>query len=129
MTPAQDCEGDSLAPTIQKVANYAAHGRLKIFNTCRKIYTELSKYKYPERTVGDDSNQGEKPLDKNNHLPDALRYALAPFPQFPAEPDDFSFIWRQTMLKMNQVHKENDFFSKNYNDDSGFVTNFMDNFG
>lgn len=129
MSPAMNCEGDSLAPTIQKIANYAAHGRLKIFNTCRKIYTELSKYKYPERTVGDDSNQGEKPLDKNNHLPDAIRYMMSPFPQFPTEPEHFDEIWRQTMSKVKQVHSDLDDFRGGFADDDGFVTEFTDNFG
>ena len=124
--PAQDCEGDSLAPTIQKIFNYASHGRLKIFDNCRKIYTELSKYKYPERTLGDDKNQGEKPLDKNNHLPDALRYALAPFPQFPQNPDEFSEIWRQTIQKLQRKYNP---LSLDDDYDPDYVTDFMDNFG
>lgn len=124
--PAQGCEGDSLAPTIQKIFNYATNGRLKIFNTCRKIYTELSKYKYPERNLGDDKNQGEKPLDKNNHLPDALRYALAPFPQFPQNPEEFSEIWRQTLQKLQRSYNPlqlDDPYEAEY------VSDFMDNFG
>ena len=124
--PAQDCEGNSIAPTIQKIFNYATKGRLKIFNTCRKIYTELSLYKYPERNVGDDKNQGENPLDKNNHLPDAIRYMMSPFPQFPQNPDDFSEIWRQTVQKMDKIYNP-----LSTDDDLGadYVTDFMDNFG
>lgn len=124
--PAQDCEGDSLAPTIQKIFNYATNGRLKIFNTCRKIYTELSKYKYPERTLGDDKNQGEKPLDKNNHLPDALRYALAPFPQFPQHPEQFSEIWRQTINRLQRSYNP---LSLDDDNSDEYVSDFMDNFG
>lgn len=123
---AQDCEGNSIAPTIQKIFNYASKGRLKIFNTCRKIYTELSLYKYPERNVGDDKNQGELPLDKNNHLPDAIRYMMSPFPQFPQNPEDFSEIWRQTVQKMERKYNP---LSTDDDDSSDYVTDFMDNFG
>ncbi len=123
---AQDCEGNSIAPTIQKIFNYASKGRLKIFNTCRKIYTELSLYKYPERNVGDDKNQGELPLDKNNHLPDAIRYMMSPFPQFPQNPEDFSEIWRQTVQKMERKYNP---LSTDDDTSSDYVTDFMDNFG
>lgn len=121
-----DCEGNSLAPTIQKVADYGKHGRLKIFRTCRKTWTALSKYKYPERKMGDDKNQGEKPMDKNNHLPDALRYLMSPFPQFPTSPQDFGEIWRQTLQKVskrfNPLSSDDDY-------EQEFVVDFLDNFG
>ena len=123
---AQDCERDSLAPTIAKVATYAEHGRLKIFRTCTKLRDALSKYKYPERKVGEDNNQGETPVDAHNHLPDALRYMMAPLPAFPANPDDFTAIWRQMLM-----HIQNTTVPKaNYWDTpSDMVNSFMDNFG
>lgn len=127
MQPAKDCAGDSLAPTIQKLYNYAKYGRLKIFNSCKNLYTELSRYKYPERTIGDEKNQGEKPQDKNNHLPDALRYMLSNFPQFPEDPDSFNDMWRELFIRQK--------LSNTYNylsiDDDFNDTNveFMDNFG
>ena len=124
---AQDCEGDSIAPTIQKVYNYANNGRLKIFSTCRKIRESLSKYRYPDRKVGDSSNQGEKPMDANNHLPDAIRYMMSPFPQFPADPDSFSYIWRQTMSKMQRQYASNPL--DNWTVPSDYVGEFLDNFG
>ena len=124
---ARDCEGNSLAPTIQKLYNYAKHGRLKIFNTCRKIYNELSKYKYKERQTGDDSNQGEKPQDKNNHLPDALRYMLSPFPQFPEDPATFEDLWREMSIRQNSSTPYNYLSSEDEN--SELVIEYMDNFG
>lgn len=125
--PAIDCEGDSLAPTINKVYTYAKHGRLKIFNTCKRTYNSLSKYKYKERTLGDDTNQGEKPQDKNNHLPDALRYLLSPFPTFPENPNDFNELWRIMMLTTT-VKKGYNYLSTDDNSDNNNVE-FMDNFG
>jgi phage terminase large subunit len=124
---AKDCEGDSLAPTIQKVYNYAKYGRLKVFSTCKHLYTELSKYKYPERSMGDDKNQGEKPQDKNNHLPDALRYMMSPFPQFPEDPETFNEMWRQLFFKQ-QASTTYDYLSTN-NDFDEYNVEFMDNFG
>lgn len=124
--PAKDCEGNSIAPTIQKIANYAKHGRLKIFNTCRKIKDSLAKYKYPERKVGDNSNQGENPVDAFNHLPDAIRYMMAPFPQFPENPDDFSEVWRQVMINVQRVTNP---FAVDWSTPSDMVESFMDNFG
>jgi hypothetical protein len=124
---ARDCEGNSLAPTIQKLYNYATHGRLKIFKTCKKIYNELSRYKYKERQTGDDANQGEKPQDKNNHLPDALRYMLSPFPQFPEDPSNFDDVWREMQIRQN-LSTNYDYLSTN-DEDSDFVVEYMDNFG
>jgi hypothetical protein len=86
----------------------------------------LSKYKYPERKVGDNNNQGENPVDAFNHLPDALRYMMSPFPQFPENPDDFSMIWRETMEKVQQYSNPNALF---WSKPSDMVGSFLDNFG
>lgn len=128
LQPAHDCEGNSLAPTIQKLYNYAKHGRLKIFKNCKKIYNELSKYKYKPRQTGDDSNLGEKPQDKNNHLPDALRYMLSPFPQFPPDPELFEEIWRTTMLTTTLRRSPEAYLLENDALDD-FNIDFLDNFG
>ena len=129
LQPAMDCESNSIAVTIQKVYEYAANGRLKIFKTCTKLKDALSKYKYPPRDLADaDKNQGEIPMDKNNHLPDALRYMLSPFPKFPEDPEEFSEIWRNVV---NGAPKQsNNPWLSNYEESSpDFVTDFMDNFG
>ena len=123
---ARDCEASSIAPTILKVSTYAQHGRLKIFNTCKKLKDALSKYKYPDRKVGDDKNQGENPVDKHNHLPDALRYMMAPFPQFPESPDNFGEIWKMTMQTVQRAYNP---LSLDYDVPSDYVGSFMDNFG
>ena len=127
--PAQDCGQDSLAPTIQKIYNYAKYGRLKVFRTCKKLYNSLSKYKYKERQTGDDSNQGEVPQDRNNHLPDCLRYLMSPFPQFPENPESFDNIWHNVMSKSTtpeykfcpELTPDNEYNEEN--------VEFMDNFG
>jgi hypothetical protein len=126
LQPAKDCESYSIAPTILKIATYAQHGRLKIFSSCKKLKEALSKYKYPDRKVGDDKNQGEVPVDKHNHLPDALRYMMAPFPQFPESPDDFNAIWQATMRNV-QTPVYNSLLENDAPSD--YVGTFMDNFG
>ena len=128
LQPAQDCESNSVASTIEKLRMYGDKGRLKIFNTCTKLKDALSKYKYPPRDLGDDKNQGELPMDKNNHGPDAMRYMLSPFPMFPADPSDFDTIWQETMAKFNI---KNNPWGTNLLDDgfSDYVGDFMDNFG
>lgn len=124
---ARDCEGDSLAPTIQKLYSYATNRRLRIFRTCRKTYQSLSKYKYRERNIGDGMNQGEKPVDKNNHLPDALRYMLSPFPAFPSDPASFDDMWRELMIRGKKANSRYNYLSQDEPDD--MVVDFTDNFG
>jgi hypothetical protein len=123
---ARDCEASSIAPTITKIATYAQHGRLKIFSSCRKLKDSLSKYKYPDRKVGDDKNQGENPVDKNNHLPDALRYMMAPFPQFPEAPEDFGAVWQMTMKNVQKIYNP---YALEDEMPSDYVGSFIDNFG
>lgn len=126
LQPAKDCESYSIAPTILKVSTYAQHKRLRIFNTCRKLKDALSKYKYPDRKVGDDKNQGENPVDKHNHLPDALRYMLSPFPQFPDSAENFGIIWQATL---RNVQNSYNFKYLETETPSDFVGSFLDNFG
>lgn len=123
---AKDCEANSIAPTIEKIREYASNGRLKIFKTCKNLWDSLSKYKYPPRDLGDDTNQGEIPMDKFNHLPDAMRYMMSPFPAFPADPVDFDTIWQDTLAKFTVMY---DPFAGFDSVGSDYVTDFMDNFG
>jgi hypothetical protein len=90
------------------------------------LKAELAKYKYPDRKVGEDKNQGENPMDKHNHLPDALRYLMAPLPQFPDSPDNFNVVWQETMLTVQASQLPFELTSEIPSD---FVGSFMDNFG
>lgn len=64
---------------IEKVRDYMYSGKLKIFNSCVQLKTEASKYAYPSK----DRNTNDKPVDKNNHTMDAMRYLIARLPQDP----------------------------------------------
>ena len=97
---------------------------ISIFN--EKLEQKSAK-EYPDRKVGDSNNQGEKPVDANNHIPDAIRYMMSPFPQFPENPDDFSHIWRQVLSKMQHQYSSNPL--SNFSPPSDYVGEFLDNFG
>lgn len=49
--------------------------RIFVHESCTNTINELEQYRYPDRNR--DKNKKEKPLKKNDHLMDAMRYALA----------------------------------------------------
>jgi PBSX family phage terminase large subunit len=63
---------------IEKVRNYLYEGKIKIFNHLINFKTESSKYAFAK------TNRSDKPIDKDNHLMDALRYMISPLPQNPS---------------------------------------------
>ena len=67
---------------IEKVRDYLYNGKLKIFNSCLKLINEASKYTYKD---SDNRNTNDKPIDKDNHLMDAMRYMVARLPKNPNE--------------------------------------------
>lgn len=62
---------------IEKVRDYLYLGKLKFFSTLENTKTEAVNYVYQDSK--------DKPIDKNNHLMDALRYMIAQLPQNPHE--------------------------------------------
>lgn len=69
---------------IEKVRDYMYLGKLKFFSTLENLKSEISNYVYQE--------DKDKPVDKSNHLMDALRYAIAQLPQNPNEFDTSVFM-------------------------------------
>ena len=66
---------------IQRVKNMMHSGMLIFFNTLTETLREGCEYRYPtleERAKN--KNLGEKPLDKDNHLMDCLRYICQELP-------------------------------------------------
>lgn len=66
---------------IEKVREYGTQDRAKIFNSLEQTKRELSKYKYSKSKNG--LNNNDKPIDKDNHLMDVLRYTIARLPDDP----------------------------------------------
>lgn len=64
---------------LAKVDTYLEQGKLKIFSTCTNAIKEGTEYSYDlDKTV-------DKPVDKNNHLMDCVRYAMMDLPDNPAD--------------------------------------------
>lgn len=65
---------DSIRTGIDKVRELFKQGRLRINANCVNLIWELETYHYPDRMPG--KNEYENPEKENDHLVDALRYAL-----------------------------------------------------
>jgi hypothetical protein len=66
---------------IEKVRDYMFAGKLKFFNDLENMVDEASRYMYATNLTTKNSN--DKPIDKHNHLLDALRYVVARLPKDP----------------------------------------------
>jgi phage terminase large subunit len=71
---------NSIEAGLLKVNSYVNNGKLKVFNTCVNTIKEGLNYKFPEVTMDNEKNLDEKPLKRNDHMMDALRYALMRLP-------------------------------------------------
>lgn len=70
---------------IEKVRDYLHSGKLKIFNSCQHLRTEAQKYVFMDNSK---RNSNDKPVDKDNHLMDALRYMIVKLPRNPMDMED-----------------------------------------
>lgn len=66
---------DSIISGIQEIRELFKSNRIHIHKRCLNLIYELEVYSYPDKK--DARNESELPIDENNHLIDALRYALA----------------------------------------------------
>lgn len=75
-----------LDDSIMKMYTYFTLGKLKIMDNCVETIQELSEYRYPERSLDKEvknEDQFEKPIAKNDHLLDGIRYVVAELPDDP----------------------------------------------
>lgn len=70
---------------IHKVYAYFELGKLKIFNTLIHTIKEGLNYKYKPQELDSHKNQDDKPLDKDNHAMDTLRYIVQELPDDPSQ--------------------------------------------
>lgn len=76
--------GDNRIETgISKVHSYFTLDRLKIFKTCTNTVREGINYRYKAPKLATDKNLDEKPIDKDNHTCDCLRYMVSTLPDDP----------------------------------------------
>lgn len=71
---------------VDHVRELFKQGRIHIHPDCKNLIMELETYRYPDKKP--DQNEQEKPVKENDHLLDALRYALyTSRPELPEEKD------------------------------------------
>lgn len=68
---------------LLRVNSYIERGRMKVYYTCVNTVREHLLYKYPEVDIDDDKNLDEKPVKKDEHSCDALRYLCMRLPEDP----------------------------------------------
>lgn len=73
---------NSIVMGLDKVRDYMYCGKLKFFQSLVATKEEAFNYVYPERDI---NRKEELPVDKKNHLMDALRYMIMALPQNPFE--------------------------------------------
>lgn len=69
---------------IAKVQAYFSLKRLKIFRSCVNTVREGLNYKYKPEELDSKKNPDNKPIDKNNHAMDSLRYMINELPDDPS---------------------------------------------
>lgn len=76
---------------ILKVFSYFEMGKVKVHDTCVNTIKEGVNYKYPKKSLVEDKNHGEKPVDKDNHAMDCLKYMIAELPDDPTQLINLSY--------------------------------------
>jgi len=62
---------------IVLVNSLMKQGRLHITRNCTELITEMRNYKWKKLKLGEEKNRPEQPVDKDNHLIDAMLYMIA----------------------------------------------------
>lgn len=68
---------------IVKVQAYFSLKRLKVFSSCANTIKEGLNYKYKPEELDSRKNPDNKPIDKDNHAMDSLRYLINELPDNP----------------------------------------------
>lgn len=76
---------------IYKVFTYFSLGKLKIFENCKNLIREGLMYKYPDRSLDDKKNATEKPVEKDDHSLDTLKYLVSDLADNPFDLVNASF--------------------------------------
>lgn len=84
---------DSIRVGIDRVSELFKQNDLHVFNTCKHTLDELSMYHYPDP----DENKTEDPIKENDHIMDAMRYALQSY--------SLKTIVRNQFTNINKSHR------------------------
>jgi PBSX family phage terminase large subunit len=102
---------------LLRVNSYIERGKLKVFESCFNLIREMSGYRFPEVSMDDDKNLDEKPLKKDDHAPDALRYMLMRLPEDPDDLKQLSFSQPDRYSVARPVDYDPDFDDDEVSDD------------
>lgn len=91
---------------LLRVNSYIERGKLKVYYTCSNTVREHLNYKYPEVDIDDDKNLDEKPVKKDEHSCDALRYLCM---RLPEDPDMLKTKSYEAPKKMEDYPIEDDY--------------------
>lgn len=96
---------------ILRVNSYIERGKLKVYYTCVNTVREHLNYKFPELDMDSDKNLDEKPVKKDEHSCDALRYLMMRLPDDPDElkNDAFSPPKRYSTKTNDEFDYEDDY--------------------
>lgn len=102
----QDANND-VRQGVDRVNEYLRLGRIKISKRCVNLLDEIGKYKWKELKAGDQKNEPEQPVKKDDHAMDALRYLINHI-YIPVEVHEES-VARPFMDEIEQTYDETEF--------------------
>jgi phage terminase large subunit len=76
---------------ILKAFSYMEMKKVWIHDNCVNTIREGVNYKYPKQDLMSDKNPTEKPVDKDNHAMDCLKYMIAELPDDPTQLVNLSY--------------------------------------
>ena len=91
---------------IYRLNTYIESGRLKIMDCCPNLIRELGDYKFPERKLGDNKKNYDKPEDKNNHYINDLEWLVMELPRDPRHLSLIAYGRNGEHLDMNPGFEE-----------------------
>lgn len=87
---------------IMKVYSYLEMGKLKVLSSLAKTIDEHLKYQYKATELGESAD--EKPIDKDNHTVDSLRYMVAELPDDPDQLKTATYGVHDLVSEDSQAH-------------------------
>ena len=89
---------------LAKVYTYFDMGKLFIFSSCVNTVNEGLEYRYPEQKEDSQHEASEKPIDKNDHAMDCLKYMISELPDDPTQLCGVSGIYiKNTRIIVSQT--------------------------
>lgn len=80
---------------ISQISQLIRESKFFVFDNCHNFIDEINFYHYPE-IKNEDKNPKDEPLKKNDHLMDAMRYAITTYePVFAEDKEEVEFYGQQ----------------------------------